>query len=82
MQDSWLSARVNGIQGNTDKSDIKNLYSSLKKVYGPTSAGSLSLLSADRTKLITEKNEILERWAEHFNGVLKKLSSINDKAIE
>ena len=40
------------------------------------------LLSADGTKLISEKNKILESWAEHFDGVLNRPSSINDKAIE
>ena len=39
------------------------------------------LQSADGTKLISE-NKILERWAEHFNSVLNRPSSINDKAIE
>ena len=32
--------------------------------------------------LISEKNKILKRWPEHFNGVLNRLSSINDKAID
>ena len=40
MQDSWLSARADDIQGYTDKNAMKNFYSSLRKVYGPTSAGS------------------------------------------
>ena len=61
---------------------MKNFYSSLKEVYGPTSAGSSSLLSADGTKFISEKNKILERWAEHFDGVLNMPSSINDKSTE
>ena len=61
---------------------MKNFYSSLKEVYGPTSVGSSPLLSAHGTKLISEKNKILERWADHFDGVPNKLSSIHDKAIE
>ncbi len=50
---------------------MRNFYSSLKEVYSPTSASSSPLLSADGTKLISE-NKILERWAEHFDGVLNK----------
>ena len=69
-------------QGYADKNDMKNFYSCLKEVYGPTSPGSSPLLSADGTKLISEKKKILERWAEHFDGVLTRSSSINDKAIE
>ena len=39
MQVSWLSAKADEIQGFADRNDMKNFYSSLKEVYGPTSAG-------------------------------------------
>ena len=81
MQDFWLSARADEIQGYVNKNDIKNFYSSLKEIYCPTSASSFLLLSADGTKFISE-NKILERWAEHFDGVINRPSFINDKAIE
>ena len=61
---------------------MKNFYSSLIEVYDPTSASSSPLLSADGTKLISEKNKILEKWVEHFDGVLNRPSFINDNAIE
>ena len=61
---------------------MKNFYSRLKEVYGPTSADSSPFLSADGTKLISQKNKILEKWVEHFDVVLNSPSSINDKAIE
>ena len=59
MQDSWLSARADDIQGYADKNNMKIFYSSLKEVYAPTSAGSSPLLRTDGTKLISEKNKIL-----------------------
>ena len=40
------------------------------------------MLSADGAKLITDKNEIVKRWAEHFSGVLNRPSSINDAVIQ
>ena len=40
-----------------------------------------ALFNADRTKLLTEKDQILERWAEHFNQVLNRPDEINDAAI-
>ena len=82
MQDSWLSARADDIQGSADKIDLKNFYSSLKEVYGTTNAGLSPPLSAHGTKLKWENNKILEKWAERFDGVLNKSSSINYKAIE
>ena len=38
-------------------------------------------LSADGTSLLTDKEAVLKRWAEHFDGVLNRPSSINDEAI-
>ena len=53
MQDSWLSAKVDEIHGFADRNDMKNFYSSLKDVFGLTSAGSFPLLNAYGTTLIT-----------------------------
>ena len=54
---------------------LKNFCSCLEEVFGLTSADSSPLLSADGTKLISEKDK-------HFYGVLNRPSSINDKAIK
>ena len=61
---------------------MKRFFDSLKTIYGPPTSGSSTILSADGKELITDKNKIVERWAEHFNGVLNRSSSINDAAIE
>ena len=82
MQDSWLSNKADEIQGFADRHDMKNFYSALKQVYGPTSSGSSPLLAADGTTLLTTTEEIMERWTEHFNGVLNRPSAINDAAID
>uniref|UniRef100_A0A8C7Z6H7 Reverse transcriptase domain-containing protein n=1 Tax=Oryzias sinensis TaxID=183150 RepID=A0A8C7Z6H7_9TELE len=82
MQDSWLSNKADEIQAYADQHDMKNFYASLKEVYGPTSSGSSPLLSADGSTLITDKQRILERWAEHFDSILNRPSTINDEAID
>ena len=69
MQDSWLSAKADEIQSYADQNDMQKFYSSLKAIYGPTSACPVPLLSVDGTKLIADKDMILERWVEHFNGI-------------
>ena len=81
MQDKWLSEKADEIQCYADRNDMKNFYSALKTVYGPTSSGSSPLLSADGNILITDKEKVLERWAEHFNCVLNRPSTINEEAI-
>ena len=60
---------------------MKKFFDALKTIYGPQSSGTTPLLSADRTSLLTDKEAILKRWAEHFDGVLNRQSSINDEAI-
>jgi hypothetical protein len=57
---------------------MKNFYCRLKEVYGPTPSGSSSLLSTAGLTLIIEKKKILDRWVEHFNGVLNHPSTINE----
>ena len=64
MQDSWLSSEADEIQGYADSHNAKKFYEALKAVYGPTSSGSSPLLGTDGTTLITEKDKILERWAD------------------
>ncbi len=81
MQDSWYSKKADEIQGYADSHDTKRFYDALKTVYGPQSSGSSPLLIADGTLLLTEKKQILERWADHFNQVLNRPAEINDKAI-
>ena len=82
LQDAWFSKKAEEIQGYADSNNIKLFYDSLKTLYGPQSSGSSPLLSADGTQLLSEKKQILERWAEHFNQVLNCPAAINDEAID
>lgn len=81
MQDEWMSQKADTIQLYADMKDSKNFYSALKAIYGPTTSGSSPLLSADGNTLISDKEKVLERWAEHFDSVLNQPSTINDEAI-
>lgn len=82
LQDIWLSCKADEIQSFADRNDYKRFYAALKAIYGPQAIGTSPLQSADGASLITEKIKILERWAEHFNNVLNRPSTINDNAID
>ena len=82
MQDSWLRKKTEDIQSFADRKDMKKFHDALKTIYGPKSSGNTTLLSADGNTLLTDKEAILERWAEHFNSVLNRSSSINQDAID
>nr|VZI30564.1 unnamed protein product [Spirometra erinaceieuropaei] len=82
MQDAWTARKAEEIQGYADRNEWKNFFSAIKAVYGPPTKGTAPLLSADGNTLLTEKTQILQRWAEHFRGVLNRPSVIFDAAIE
>nr|VZI19558.1 unnamed protein product [Spirometra erinaceieuropaei] len=81
MQDAWTARKAEEIQGYADRNEWKNFFSAIKAVYGPSTKGTAPLLSADGSTLLTEKTQILQRWAEHFRGVLNRPSVISDAAI-
>ena len=81
MQDFWLRKEADEIQSFADRKDMKKFFDALKTIYGLQSSGTTPLLSADGTSLLTDKEAILKRWAEHFDGVLNRPLSINDEAI-
>ena len=60
MQDSWLRKKADEIQSFADRKDMKKFFDALKTVYGPQSSGTIPLLSADGTSLLTNKEAILK----------------------
>nr|VZI48037.1 unnamed protein product [Spirometra erinaceieuropaei] len=81
MRDAWTACKAEEIQGYADRNEWKNFFSAIKAVYGPPTNGTALLLSADGNTLLIEKSPILQRWAEHFRGVLNRSSAISDVAI-
>ena len=82
MHDTYLEERVKESQMYADTHNIRLFYDSLKAIYGPHTSGTAPLLAADGKTRITETNEILKRWAEHFDSVLNRPSNINNDSIE
>ena len=81
MQDTFLRSKAEEIQGFADRNDSKRFYRALKEIYGPSTSGSSPLLSADGSSVLTDPDDILKRWAEHFCNVLNRPSSISSEAI-
>nr|VZI28074.1 unnamed protein product [Spirometra erinaceieuropaei] len=81
MQDAGTARKAEKIQNYADRNEWKNFFSPIKAVYGPPTKATAPLLSADGSSLLTEKTQILQRWAEHFRGVLNRPSAISDAAI-
>ncbi|BHF58429.1 hypothetical protein SprV_0100138100 [Sparganum proliferum] len=82
MQDAWTARKAEEIQEYTNRNEWKNFFAAIRAVYGPPTKDNAPLLSADGSTLLTEKTKILQRWAEHIRGVLKRPSAISDAAID
>lgn len=50
-------------------------------MYDPQPSGSSPLLGTDGITHLTDKDKILESWAEDFDNVLNRPSEISDEAI-
>ncbi|VDL95823.1 unnamed protein product [Schistocephalus solidus] len=82
MQDAWLIRKAEEIQGYANRNEMKNFFKIIKAIYGPCIKGTAPQLSSDGTTLLTEKSQILKRWAKHFRSVLNCSSAIFDAAID
>ena len=76
MQDSWWQARAAELQNAADRRDFKAFYQGLKAVHGPKHKASPSVRTKDGV-LINEPPKVLDRWAEHFMGVLNQDSEFD-----
>ena len=77
----WFSQKADEIKSYADSNNWKQFYGALKAVYCTQSSGPSSMLSADGSTLLTDKDKFLGRLTEHFNNVLNHASSINKEAI-
>jgi len=81
MKDSWWRQKADKLQLAADRKDSKSFFDGLKAVFGPKSTGSTPIYSNDGT-LLTDKQQILSRWAEHFQTVLNCPSSESQEALD
>nr|VZI11767.1 unnamed protein product [Spirometra erinaceieuropaei] len=78
MQDAWTTGKAEEIQGYSDRNYWMNFFTAIKAVYRPPAIGTDAYPSADGSTILTEKIQILQRWTDHFRGVLKRPSTAYD----
>ena len=82
MKNAWWEKKSQELQVAADTHHMKSFHEGLRAVYGPKTSGTTPVRSADQTILLTDKRDILSRWAEHFNSLLNRHSEISDEAID
>ena len=58
MPVSWLRTKTEEIQSFADRKDMKKFHDSLKTIYGPNGSGATTLLSANGSTLLNDKEAI------------------------
>jgi endonuclease/exonuclease/phosphatase family metal-dependent hydrolase len=82
MRDAWWSQRAIELQQAANQRDLKSFYAGLRQVFGPDCTGIAPLRTADGTRLLQDREEILARWVDHFSSILNRPSRILEEAID
>ena len=61
--------------------DMRAFHEALKAVYGPSHQIQAPLRSSDGSTLLTEKEAILQRWSEHFEGLFSDRSTVQESSV-
>ena len=81
MKESWWMRKSQELQDAADRHDMKQFYDGLKKVFGPHDSGSNPVRSKDGTAMLTDAEQILNRWAEHFESLLNQPAVFDDTVL-
>nr|VZI26548.1 unnamed protein product [Spirometra erinaceieuropaei] len=76
-----MACKAGEIRGYGECNEAENCFGAIKTAHGlPTKATAL-LLNSGGSTLLTTKSQIFVRWAEHFESVLNRSSTISEVAI-
>lgn len=78
IKNDWWQQKSRELQGLSDARDLRNFYAGLKEIYGPSRSSTGILKAADNTTVLTNSQDILMRWKEHFSTLLNRSSTAAD----
>ena len=81
MKDERWKKKAGEIQGYSDSKNAKLFYPSLAEVYGPPQRSAAQIRNL-QVELLSDNESINKRWAEHFEQLLNRPSSIDPKVSE
>ena len=82
MENTWWVGMAQEMQSSMDTGDLHRFYSSLKSVYGPTQSTLCPVRTADGETLISDREGILSRWAEHFKDLLNRINPMDPTFLD
>ena len=78
--DYWLNL-CQSIQLSADLGNIREMYEGMKRAFGPSTVKSAPLKSAEG-QIINDRTKQMERWAEHFQELYSRVTTVTDSALE
>ena len=81
MQNDWRTALAERTQRYADMGDMCALYEALKAVYGPLHQIESPLHSSGGSTLLTDKEAILQRWSEYFEGLFSDQRTAQESSL-
>ena len=61
--------------------DMRAFYEALKAVCGPSHQTQAPVRSSDGSTLLTDKEAILQRWSEHFEGLFSDRRTVQESSL-
>jgi hypothetical protein len=62
----WLNNRIKEIQEAYRRNETRKFYKDIKMIRKTEQAGTLLLCKVDKGNVLTEKQQVLERWKHYF----------------
>ena len=81
MQNDLWTGLAERTQRYADMGNMRAFYEALKAVYGPSHQIQAPLRSSDGSTLLTDKEAILQRWSEHFEGLFSDQYSLQESSL-
>lgn len=78
----WWEEKAVELQQAADQNDMKAFYNGLREVYGPQKRGSAQLIALDGVTVLKKKDEILNRFAQHFDQLLNVPGTVDHTALD
>ena len=80
MQNDWWTGLAERTQRYAYMGDMRAFYEALKGVYGPLHQIQAPLRSSDGSTLLTDKEAIVQRWSEHFEGLFSDRRTVQESS--
>ena len=81
MQNDWWTGLAERTQRYADMGDMPAFYEPQKAVYGPSHYIQAPLRSSDGSTLLTNKEAILQRWSEYFEGLFSDRRTVQESSL-